>query len=105
LLLSNVAFVVYHYGVQPFTLTNILCLSLDGMIFGYVYYLSGSIVLVVLLHSIYDAIWSFSPFMVQPLPEPVAPVILLATLVGLVVANRRPRTAPGGETAGRADTV
>ncbi len=105
LLISNVAFVGYHYGVQSFALTNVLFLFLMGTILGYVYYLSGSILLVVLLHSIHDAIWSFTPLIARPMPEFVSPVILLITLVALVVANRRPAAAPGSVAGRQTDNV
>ena len=92
LLVSNVLFVGYHFGVQPFTVVNIIQLFLIGIILGFVYHLSGSIVLAVALHSIYDAIWALTPFLARPMPEYVATIIFVLILAALVIANRRPNS-------------
>lgn len=67
ILLSNVIFTFYHYGAWPFTLHNVLEFFLVGSSLGFIYYGTGSIWLAIAVHSIYDALWSFSPLIAQPL--------------------------------------
>jgi membrane protease YdiL (CAAX protease family) len=70
LAVSSIAFALYHIGVQPFNPTNALFLAVFGMAAGILYHLSGSLVFVAMLHSIYDAIFCFSPYLKDPFPEP-----------------------------------
>ena len=101
LLVSNVIFVVYHYGVQPFTILNILHLFIVGSIFGLVYHTTGSLLFVILLHSLYDAVWCFTPFLAHPLPEVVGTGIFLMTIISLWVLYLRvgARAGVGGNVA------
>lgn len=85
---SNVVFVLYHWGIQPFTLHYVLQIFLCGMILGVVYHLSGSIVLVVVLHTVYDAIDSFTPYLDPGFPDFVCTVVLALTLVTLLLARK-----------------
>jgi len=91
---SNVAFVLYHWGVHPFTLHYVLQLFLCGMILGVVYHFSRSIILVVALHAVYDAIDSFTPFVTPRFPGFVGTVVLSATLGALLLAMKNPHQAP-----------
>jgi membrane protease YdiL (CAAX protease family) len=86
LLLSNLAFVAYHWGAQPFTAPYVLQLLLCGLILGVVYHASRSLLLVVTLHAIYDAIDSYTPLLHPPLPYPVCLLVLVFTLAALVAA-------------------
>jgi membrane protease YdiL (CAAX protease family) len=95
LLISNLMFVGYHWGIQPFTLHYVLQIFLCGMIFGFVYYISGSIILAIALHTIYDAIDSFTPYFVPRLPDYVCTIVGVATLAALVIANSKSKTASG----------
>ena len=80
LLVSTALFVVYHYGALPFTpliLTEIVCLSL---ILGLIYLKTGSLFIVIVLHSGYDAIWFFGPYIDMPLPDNYRPAFLVPAL-------------------------
>lgn len=92
LLASNLAFVAYHWGAQPFTAPYVLQLLLCGLILGVVYHASGSLLLVVTLHAVYDAIDCYTPYLSPPLPDPVCLPVLAVTLAALVTAGaaRRP---------------
>ena len=81
LLVSTALFVVYHYGALPFTplvLTEVLCISL---ILGLIYVKTGSLFIVILLHSAYDAVWFFGPYIEMPLPDNYRPAFLVPALV------------------------
>lgn len=82
---SNVAFLFYHYGVQPFTLTSMLGLATFGLVMGLFYRLTGSFLLVALIHSIFDAITCFGPFLAEPLSGAWAVLITLMVLIFLIL--------------------
>ena len=71
ILLASIAFAFYHYGYGdiPFTRQRFFELFLFGCIYGLIYRTTGSLLLVVLLHSLMDAIWAFSPILAWPLPR------------------------------------
>jgi membrane protease YdiL (CAAX protease family) len=95
LLISNLMFVGYHWGIQPFTLHYVLQIFLCGMIFGFVYHISGSIILAIALHAIYDAIDSFTPYFMPRMPDYVCTIVGVATLAALLLANRKsPANSP-----------
>jgi membrane protease YdiL (CAAX protease family) len=78
--LSNIVFTLYHYGAQPFTVLNLTEIFAAGCLLGLVYALSGSMLLVIGLHAVTDAIWSFTPILESPLPRPLGSVLLLTAL-------------------------
>lgn len=88
LLVSNVIFVLYHLGAQAFTPLNIWQMFAAGMIIGLAYEASGSLLLAVALHAIYDAIYCFTPLLRAPLPEIAGSIVLAMTLLALLVAQR-----------------
>ena len=95
--ISNLVFLFYHWGVQPFTPANIVSMFFTGCVLGLLYEATGSLLFVGLLHALYDAIWMYSPFLPAPLPESVgAAVAVLVTglLAWRIVATRRPASAP-----------
>jgi membrane protease YdiL (CAAX protease family) len=87
LCVSNLLFVLYHWGIQPFALHYVIQIILCGIILGLVYHLSGSILLVVGLHSIYDAIDCFTPFLKPRFPDHWSTVVLSLTLVAILVGH------------------
>ncbi|MBC7368279.1 MAG: CPBP family intramembrane metalloprotease [Undibacterium sp.] len=89
LLMSNVGFVLYHRGVQPFTLLYVFQIFLCGMMLGFVYRISGGIKLVVSLHAVYDAIDSSSPYFRPRLPDLVSTLVLSLTLVAATAERAR----------------
>lgn len=85
LLVSTALFVVYHYGALPvtvLTVTEIVCMSL---FLGLIYMKSGSLVAVIALHSLYDAVWFFGPYVESPLTDLWRPVFLIAALAFVVL--------------------
>lgn len=88
LLISNVLFVFYHLGAQAFTPLNIWRMFAAGMIIGLAYEASGSLLLAVALHAIYDAIYCFTPLLSAPLPEIAGSIVLAVTLSALLLAQR-----------------
>jgi membrane protease YdiL (CAAX protease family) len=94
LLISNVAFVCYHFGIDDFTAIWAGEIFLAGMILGVAYHLTGSLLLVILLHAAYDALISLSPITVRQLPDWVGLICLGAALAGLVFARRKQLPRP-----------
>ena len=97
LLISNVLFVLYHLGAQAFTPLNIWQMFAAGAIIGLAYEASGSLLLAVALHAIYDAIYCFTPLVNPPLPEIAGSAVLAMTMLALFVTQRAkifPSTQP-----------
>jgi membrane protease YdiL (CAAX protease family) len=84
LVVSNTVFALYHYGAQPFTLLSLTEIFTAGCILGLMYATSGSLMLVIAVHAVNDAIWSFTPLLSSPLPRPIGSALLIAAL-GLCV--------------------
>lgn len=89
LLISNLLFLFYHYGVQSFTPANMLMLFFAGTVFGLVYELTGSLVLVAVLHGAYDIVWAYSPYLAHPLSGYVGALGLLFTAIVLAATGRK----------------
>lgn len=91
---TTLAFIGYHYGIQPFSFPHVAELVFCGLIFGVAYHVTHSLALVVVLHAVYDAIWPFTPVVPWRLPDHAGAAIFLITLGAMLIANRRaPRTA------------
>ena len=89
LLVSNVLFVLYHLGAQAFTPLNIWQMFAAGTIIGLAYEASGSLLLAVALHAIYDAIYCFTPLLHPPLPEIAGSAVLAVTMLALLMTRRK----------------
>ncbi|MGE9293610.1 MAG: CPBP family intramembrane glutamic endopeptidase [Puniceicoccales bacterium] len=66
IVITSVAFALYHYGAQPwnwFTVTQYLCF---GVFFGVLYARTRSLWLVIWIHTLYDALWCYTPFIANP---------------------------------------
>jgi membrane protease YdiL (CAAX protease family) len=92
LVFSNLVFVAYHLGLGPFQLHFFLQVFLCGTILGIIYHLSGSILLAIAFHTVFDVIDSFAPYSVPRLPDYYCTVILGATLGALLLATKRPNS-------------
>jgi membrane protease YdiL (CAAX protease family) len=90
LAISNIAFIAYHFGVQPFTLSWVLQSFILGLIFGYRYHITGSILFISFLHAGYDAIYSFTPILSRPGPDYVGVLICLLVFVALLASRKKP---------------
>lgn len=69
LLLSTAIFVVYHYGSLPVLALPMIEVTCMSLVLGLIYVKSGSLIAVVALHSLYDGIWFFGPYLDAPLPN------------------------------------
>jgi membrane protease YdiL (CAAX protease family) len=94
LVVSNVVFVCYHYGIEPFTFTYVSSLFLAGMILGVAYQLTGSLLLVIGIHAAYDALFCFTPITIEQLPDWAGLLCLGAALACLAFAKRKPIPRP-----------
>ncbi|MDX6771053.1 MAG: CPBP family intramembrane glutamic endopeptidase [Elusimicrobiota bacterium] len=89
LVASNLLFIVYHYGAQPMTPAGVTEFFVMGCAFGLLYAATGSLVLPVAWHALYDAVWCFTPFTARPWPRPWAAVFQLAALACVALWARR----------------
>ncbi len=78
---STFLFVVYHYGALPITMVTITEVAIMSMLLGLIYMRSGSLLGVIALHSAYDGIWFFGPYLDSPLPDTWRLVFLLGALL------------------------
>lgn len=76
---SNVVFTLYHYGAQPFTPWNAVEIFTAGCILGLLYSATGSLMLVIVIHAVNDAIWSFTPLLATPMPRPLGTLLLISS--------------------------
>lgn len=81
ILLTSIVFTVWHIGVWNFTPWVFSQIFVASVILGTVYIYGGSMVVVVVIHAIYDAMFSFTPWIPQPLPENFGFLPLLAALL------------------------
>ena len=80
-ILSTVLFVVYHYGALPIAPLVIAEVTIMSLVLGLIYSRSGSLLGVIALHSAYDGIWFFGPYLSSPLPDPWRLAFLLTALL------------------------
>jgi membrane protease YdiL (CAAX protease family) len=81
ILLTSIAFTLSHIGVWDFTPWIVSQIFIGSVILGTVYIYGGSMAVVVAIHAIYDAIFSFTPLISQPLPTNMGFVPLFAALL------------------------
>jgi membrane protease YdiL (CAAX protease family) len=99
--LSTVVFLVYHYGALPIAVLPAIEVTCLSLLLGLVYVYSGSLAFVVVLHSLYDGIWFFGPYMAAPPPD-VWRLPFLFTGLALVVIWAR-YIPPNFSSSGRAE--
>jgi membrane protease YdiL (CAAX protease family) len=66
---TNVVFVLYHFGAQPFTASGVTELFTMGCVMGILYKATGTLIAPIVMHGVYDAMWSFGPILAYPLPD------------------------------------
>jgi membrane protease YdiL (CAAX protease family) len=96
-IVSNIVFTLYHYGAQPFTLWNVIEIFTAGCILGLLYSATGSLMLVIAIHAVNDAIWSFTPLVTTPLPRPLGSLLLISGAGLVLVWLLRSNTALEGK--------
>lgn len=90
-ILASAVFLVAHIGVIPTSLSSFSSIFIYGLLFGFIYIRSGSILVVIIVHAAYDAIWSFSPFISAPLDAKYSLIPLLGSLTFVLYwARSRP---------------
>jgi membrane protease YdiL (CAAX protease family) len=82
---ASALFACYHYGYAqiPFTPLRFLELFFSGVALGVVYRATGSLALAAALHAVLDVLWSLSPWIAAPYPQPVraSGLVLIAALL------------------------
>lgn len=79
-LFTSVLFTAWHIGVWTPTVWTFSQIFIAGIILGVVYVHSGSILAVIVIHTAYDALFSFTPLVSAPLNENWGFVPLLASV-------------------------
>ena len=69
ILVTSAIFTLWHVGVWNPTVWTFSQIFFAGVILGLIYVGSGSILTVIALHTVYDAIFCFTPFTANPLNE------------------------------------
>ncbi len=69
ILITSLIFTLWHVGVWNPTVWTFSQIFFAGVILGLIYVGSGSILTVIALHTVYDAIFCFTPFTANPLNE------------------------------------
>jgi len=69
ILMTSTVFTLWHVGVWEPSIWTFGEIFLASVIIGLMYVRSGSIAMVIALHAVYDAIYSFTPLLTPPLPE------------------------------------
>lgn len=83
IVLATALFTAYHIGSIPPGLFAYAQVVIAGLVFGIVYARTGSLWLVVGMHTLYDALWSATPVLTPPFPYSVGLALLAAALAGI----------------------
>lgn len=82
---SNMLFSAWHYGMFPSTVWNYLQAFLAGVAFSLLYLRTGSLWVVIGVHSLFDIIVAVSPLAPFPLAAVSNPALLLAACLALLI--------------------
>ncbi|MGK0173182.1 MAG: membrane protease YdiL (CAAX protease family) [Gammaproteobacteria bacterium] len=100
IIITNIIFTLYHYGAWPFTPQNVLEFFFVGSLVSVLYWATGSLLLPIVFHAVYDALWCFTPLHASPWAwgwgagaQILGVVILLAWILSSVTANHNTRPA------------
>ena len=64
--LVSLVFTAWHYGVQPFNFYSVSVLFVCGLVLGLMYEASQSLLLVIVVHTLYDVLHAVSPILAKP---------------------------------------
>lgn len=83
ILITSIIFTLWHVGVWDPSVWTFGEIFLASLIIGLIYVRSGSMLLVIAVHAIYDAIYSFTPLLAPPFNENwgFAPMLAALALV------------------------
>jgi membrane protease YdiL (CAAX protease family) len=101
--LTSFVFTIWHMGVWDLTLWVFSQKFVASVLLGTIYIYGGSIVVVVAIHALYDALFSFTPLIPQPLPENWGFLPLVASLLVVSYWALSSGRASFGALSGRAD--
>lgn len=93
ILLTSAVFTVWHVGVWEMTPWVVAQIFFASVLLGLVYVHSGSMLAVIIIHAVYDALFSFTPLIPEPLHENWGFVPLLGAVALMVCWAARRRTA------------
>jgi membrane protease YdiL (CAAX protease family) len=63
LFISNIVFILYHYGTRAFTPRIVAGYFVAGCVMGLVYDATGTLASSIMMHAVYDALWPFTPLL------------------------------------------
>jgi membrane protease YdiL (CAAX protease family) len=89
LVLSNIVFCLFHFGVYTvFDVKDYAEIFLAGMLLGVLYQRTRCLSLVIALHTLYDMIWVYGPYLNLDRSSQMASLALIA-LAGLVALKSK----------------
>jgi membrane protease YdiL (CAAX protease family) len=101
IVLSNGLFATWHIGVVPHTVWVFSQVFLAGSLIGFAYAKTGSIVIAIALHALYDAVFAFTPILPRPFSANWGYLVLVPAFVLVAYwamsgesANRRVQPTP-----------
>ncbi len=84
IVITTICFAFYHYGAQPWSVFTVTQYIAFGIIFGLLYARTRSLWLVIWVHTIYDAIYCYTPLREYPW-EPIRTIPILAAATLMIV--------------------
>lgn len=87
ILLTSVLFVAYHLGTVPVTFLGYANIMIAGLLLGVVFARTGSLWLVIGLHSVFDALATLAPVLDRPLPPVLGMILTFYALLVLIRAK------------------
>ena len=79
--ITSAIFSAWHIGVAEPIFWVFAQIFLVSILLGFIYIRTGSIVLVIVLHALYDALFAFTPFLSTPANGNLAVIILLISVL------------------------
>lgn len=84
ILLTSILFTAWHLGALKFSPWTFLQIGLASVILGLVYARTGSLLAVIVLHAVYDALFAYTPVLPMIMPHQWIGVPLLLSVVLLL---------------------
>lgn len=96
ILITTLVFTAYHIGAVPLLLFPYGQVVIAGLVLGIVYARTQNLLLVVWIHTLYDALWSLTPVFSPPFPYSIGIAVLSISLLlilkwGWTTITEKPR--------------
>lgn len=99
LLISNIFFVLMHFGFQSLSALNAINMFLAGMFLGIIYEKTDNLFICIALHALYDMIYVFTPILKRTLVPAAGNFIILTALIILLLDKLRIKQLPSSKNS------